>query len=199
MVCGSDGFLAALVVVTLAAIVSSQRRITSYSYGQTAPGAPRSYVSVKHYERDSGYERRRGRYGGDGRPGRYGVRKYGGSYTPTKGVSPGQGVRPDVGSVVKVDEGSRDPVAGGDIAEVAEEGCRYYCRAPNDEIYCCESDMDPITRPTVKGGVCPASEGSCSYLTFVIPCSNDARCPDEDKCCFDSCQERHVCVPPSSF
>ncbi|KAG7160758.1 uncharacterized protein LOC121875885 [Homarus americanus] len=116
------------------------------------------------------------------------------------------GVNSDVVSGVSIGEGGIENIAIGKDssrgAEAAAEGagCRYYCRTPTAAIYCCEEDTDPATRPEVKsGGVCPAPETQCSPDPQPIPCSNDSRCPGEEKCCFDVCHERHICVPSTFF
>lgn len=90
------------------------------------------------------------------------------------------------------------PVLSNDIGgvRVMNDHCRYYCRTPEKEIYCCEDDMDPINRPSVKSGRCPALV-PCQQPLLIILCSNDSRCPDQDKCCFDPCLKRHACTAPS--
>ncbi|XP_042888929.1 uncharacterized protein LOC122264204 isoform X2 [Penaeus japonicus] len=80
---------------------------------------------------------------------------------------------------------------------VTSDSCRYYCRTPGQKVYCCESDAEPITRPTVKFGICPPLELACSSSVVPIACSNDSKCPASEKCCFDPCRQRHVCQLPS--
>ncbi|KAK4287654.1 hypothetical protein Pmani_039278 [Petrolisthes manimaculis] len=55
---------------------------------------------------------------------------------------------------------------------------------------------DPISKPSVKGGLCPEAVTHCSSDPFPRHCSNDGGCPGVFKCCYDSCRSRHLCTPP---
>ncbi|XP_042208298.1 keratin, type II cytoskeletal 1-like [Homarus americanus] len=75
--------------------------------------------------------------------------------------------------------------------------CKYWCRTPSNQFYCCE-------RPGQGGGGgvgthpgrCPPVRPSCPPTrTFggPQPCSNDGTCAYQDKCCFDTCLQQHIC------
>merc|ERR1711872_383228 len=69
--------------------------------------------------------------------------------------------------------------------------CRYWCRTPQGQSYCCESGQDLPSLPSVKPGQCPPVRPQCppTRAGFRPPaqCSNDSRCPGAEKCCFDTC------------
>merc|ERR1712106_1190468 len=79
-------------------------------------------------------------------------------------------------------------------------GCRYWCRTPQGQAYCCENSNQAASLPFTKPGQCPPVRPSCPPTrNFGRPpqtCSNDSRCPGVDKCCFDTCLQEHVCKPP---
>merc|ERR1711942_503457 len=108
----------------------------------------------------------------------------------------GGGVRPPRPGFGGVNPGFGGPVTG---------GCRYWCRTPFGQRYCCENSNQgqggflPFTKP----GQCPPVRPSCPPTrNFIGPpqtCSSDSRCPGVDKCCFDTCLQEHVCKPPQGF
>jgi len=81
--------------------------------------------------------------------------------------------------------------------------CRYWCRTPQGQSYCCESGQDLPTLPSVKPGQCPPVRPQCppTRAGFRPPaqCSNDSRCPGAEKCCFDTCLQHHTCKLPTSY
>ena len=79
--------------------------------------------------------------------------------------------------------------------------CRYWCKTPENQFYCCENLNDPIRPIGVKPGSCPPVRPNClrSFFGPPQPCSNDGSCAGTDKCCFDRCLEQHVCKPISSY
>ncbi|XP_063602414.1 probable glycoprotein hormone G-protein coupled receptor [Penaeus indicus] len=79
--------------------------------------------------------------------------------------------------------------------------CRYWCRTPEGQAYCCEGAQQPQRPVGTKFGQCPPVRPTCPQTRFGPPqtCSNDYNCAGRDKCCFDRCLGEHVCKPPSSF
>ncbi|XP_045136931.1 acanthoscurrin-2-like [Portunus trituberculatus] len=81
--------------------------------------------------------------------------------------------------------------------------CRYWCKTPKGQAYCCEdSNQAPSFAGVVKPGVCPAVRPVCPNTRSFQPpatCSNDGGCGGYDKCCFDTCLQEHVCKPPIQF
>ncbi|XP_063611456.1 uncharacterized protein LOC134785105 [Penaeus indicus] len=79
--------------------------------------------------------------------------------------------------------------------------CRYWCRTPEGQAYCCEGAQQPQRPVGTKFGRCPPVRPTCPQTRFGPPqtCSNDYNCAGRDKCCFDRCLGEHVCKPPSSF
>merc|ERR1711972_560545 len=81
--------------------------------------------------------------------------------------------------------------------------CRYWCRTPQGQSYCCESGQDLPSLPSVKPGQCPPVRPQCppTRAGFRPPaqCSNDSRCPGAEKCCFDTCLQHHTCKLPTSY
>ncbi|XP_066973251.1 uncharacterized protein [Macrobrachium rosenbergii] len=80
--------------------------------------------------------------------------------------------------------------------------CRYWCRTPQGQAYCCEGIDEPEGPVGVKIGSCPRVRPQCPPVrTFgpPSPCSNDFKCFGSDKCCYDICLEQHVCKPLSFF
>ncbi|CAL4178570.1 unnamed protein product, partial [Meganyctiphanes norvegica] len=81
--------------------------------------------------------------------------------------------------------------------------CRYWCRTPQGQAYCCEGGNEVASLPTVKPGQCPPVRPQCppTRLGFRPPqqCSNDSRCPGVEKCCFDTCLQHHTCKAPISI
>ncbi|XP_068230644.1 ATP-dependent RNA helicase glh-2-like [Palaemon carinicauda] len=81
----------------------------------------------------------------------------------------------------------------------ASQTCRRWCRTPEGQAYCCESNNEPDTIPFVKPGQCPPVRPQCPPVRSFAPpqtCSNDSKCGGVDKCCYDRCLEEHVCKPP---
>jgi len=92
----------------------------------------------------------------------------------------------------------------GGLGGVASSGsCRYWCRTPQGQSYCCESGQDLPSLPSVKPGQCPPVRPQCppTRAGFRPPtqCSNDSRCPSAEKCCFDTCLQHHTCKLPISY
>ncbi|XP_066969321.1 uncharacterized PE-PGRS family protein PE_PGRS54-like [Macrobrachium rosenbergii] len=81
--------------------------------------------------------------------------------------------------------------------------CRYWCRTPQGQAYCCESALEPQSfAGVVKPGFCPPVRPVCPPVRNFLPpapCSNDGACGGVDKCCFDTCLQQHVCKPPLGF
>ncbi|XP_042883940.1 glycine-rich cell wall structural protein 1-like [Penaeus japonicus] len=108
------------------------------------------------------------------------------------GVNPvhggGFGVGPGIGGIVP----GISPVA-------PPSACRYWCRTPEGQAYCCENISQPQSAAgVVKPGFCPPVRPVCPLRSFQPPftCSNDGACGGIDKCCFDRCLGEHVCKPP---
>merc|ERR1719317_1173119 len=50
----------------------------------------------------------------------------------------------------------------GSLGGVASSGsCRYWCRTPQGQSYCCESGQDLPSLPSVKPGQCPPVRPQC--------------------------------------
>ncbi|KAK8724754.1 hypothetical protein OTU49_010904 [Cherax quadricarinatus] len=127
-------------------------------------------------------------------------RGFGGNRFPGIGGNLGIIGSPGVGGVLRPGGGGgvlRPGGGGGGRMIGDDQGCRYYCRRPGNDLYCCEDESDPFTRPALKLGICPAVGRQCSRDPVVIGCSNDSRCPGQDKCCYDVCYQRHICTRPS--
>merc|ERR1711887_25015 len=112
------------------------------------------------------------------------------------GINPGlAGGNPGFGGI-NPGLGGTPPGFGGPVTG----GCRYWCRTPQGQTYCCENANQAATVPFLKPGRCPPVRPSCPPTrNFFGPpqtCSNDGRCPGVDKCCFDTCLQEHVCKPP---
>ncbi|CAL4149199.1 unnamed protein product, partial [Meganyctiphanes norvegica] len=74
----------------------------------------------------------------------------------------------------------------------SSDGCRYWCRTPQGQYYCCENSNQASGGlfGNVKPGQCPPVRPFCPPTRSVRPpseCSSDARCPGSEKCCFDTC------------
>ena len=81
--------------------------------------------------------------------------------------------------------------------------CRYWCKTPEGQAYCCENvnqaEKPAIASQVVKPGLCPPVRPDCPLRQFGGPpqtCSKDGDCASVDKCCFDRCLGEHVCKPP---
>ena len=81
-----------------------------------------------------------------------------------------------------------------------ESPCRYWCKTPEDELYCCETLKDPQLAVGSKPGNCPSMRDGCTRVVGLMPfvCSSDGACFGEEKCCYDRCLDRHICKPPAS-
>ncbi|XP_063593888.1 uncharacterized protein LOC134770888 [Penaeus indicus] len=92
------------------------------------------------------------------------------------------------------------PGIGGIVSPVAPPStCRYWCRTPEGQAYCCENINQPQSAAgVVKPGFCPPVRPVCPLRSFQPPftCSNDGACGGIDKCCFDRCLGEHVCKAP---
>ncbi|XP_064100947.1 ATP-dependent RNA helicase glh-1-like [Macrobrachium nipponense] len=123
---------------------------------------------------------------------------FGGGFNPAfgGGFNPGfGGVNPGFGGSFG---GGINPGFGGGFGGVSQT-CRRWCRTPEGQAYCCETNNEPDTIPFVKPGVCPPVRPQCPPVRSFAPpqtCSNDSKCGGVDKCCFDRCLEEHVCKPP---
>merc|ERR1712243_350383 len=92
---------------------------------------------------------------------------------------------------------------GGGYGGSSSGSCRYWCRTPQGQAYCCEGGNEVASLPTVKPGQCPPVRPQCPPTRFGFrppqQCSNDSRCPGREKCCFDTCLQHHTCKAPTSF
>merc|ERR1712142_108248 len=80
--------------------------------------------------------------------------------------------------------------------------CRYWCRTPEGQAYCCENVNQPQSAAgVVKPGRCPPVRPVCPTRSFQPPftCSNDGACGGFDKCCFDRCLGEHTCKAPLGY
>ncbi|XP_042882157.1 uncharacterized protein LOC122259453 [Penaeus japonicus] len=80
--------------------------------------------------------------------------------------------------------------------------CRYWCKTPENQAYCCETNLEPEGPVGTKPLGCPIVRPTCPVglrSQRPILCSNDYKCFGADKCCFDRCLQEHVCKPPSFF
>ncbi|XP_037772611.1 uncharacterized protein LOC119568230 [Penaeus monodon] len=94
---------------------------------------------------------------------------------------------------------SGSAIIGSGISNSPSE-CRYWCKTPEGQAYCCETVHEPETPVGTKPLDCPQVRPTCPR--FHGPpntCSNDYKCAGLDKCCFDRCLGEHVCKPPSFF
>nr|ACF25907.1 crustin-1 [Eriocheir sinensis]ACR77767.1 crustin I [Eriocheir sinensis]ADB10836.1 crustin [Eriocheir sinensis]UCU83344.1 crustin [Eriocheir hepuensis] len=77
--------------------------------------------------------------------------------------------------------------------------CRYWCKTPENQTYCCEDEREIPSKVGLKPGKCPPVRPVCPPTRgFFEPpktCSNDGSCYGADKCCFDRCLGEHVCKP----
>ncbi|KAK7071072.1 hypothetical protein SK128_015588 [Halocaridina rubra] len=95
--------------------------------------------------------------------------------------------------------GGFNPGGIGGIGGISQT-CRYWCRTPQGQAYCCEDNNQPQGPVGVKPGYCPPVRPVCPPIRNFAPpltCSNDYACSGYDKCCFDTCLQEHVCKPPS--
>ncbi|CAL4157250.1 unnamed protein product [Meganyctiphanes norvegica] len=63
--------------------------------------------------------------------------------------------------------------------------------------------LEPVVFPNPsydKSGRCPPIRSECPSVRFgPVTCLEDAQCPAQDKCCYDTCLEHKVCKPPLAF
>ncbi|XP_027238759.1 uncharacterized protein [Penaeus vannamei] len=94
-------------------------------------------------------------------------------------------------------------LGGGLVGAPATSGCRFWCRTPHGQAYCCENVNQPHSIPgVVKPGQCPPVRPFCPPVRSFGPpitCSSDGSCGGVDKCCFDTCLQEHTCKPPLGF
>ncbi|XP_068219254.1 uncharacterized protein [Palaemon carinicauda] len=113
------------------------------------------------------------------------------------GVAPGNGGYGGIAGGIGV---GPSIIPGGGLAAPAT--CRYWCRTPQGQAYCCEGGNEPAGPVGVKPGNCPQVRPQCPPVRSGFPpnpCSNDYKCGGLDKCCYDVCLEEHVCKPQSYF
>nr|ACU25382.1 crustin 1 [Panulirus japonicus] len=113
----------------------------------------------------------------------------------------GLAVGQDEGNTRFIGHGSGGGVHGGVHGGVPGQSssCRYWCRTPQGQAYCCENAAKPPGPVGTKPGSCPIVRPDCPPTrTFLGPqtCSNDFSCAGSDKCCYDTCLGEHVCKPP---
>ncbi|KAG7170693.1 putative crustin-like antimicrobial peptide 10 [Homarus americanus] len=98
--------------------------------------------------------------------------------------------------------GGGHPTGGGSPVN-PPSGCRYWCRTPKGQAYCCENVNEPQSfAGVVKPGQCPPVRPVCPLVKSFGPpssCSNDGACGGVDKCCFDTCLQQHTCKAPYGF
>ena len=125
----------------------------------------------------------------------HGVNSFGGNF----GVNPGSFVnRPTFGGNFN---GGFNSGFGGGIGRPSS-GCRYWCRTPQGQAYCCENENQRPTGVGLKPGQCPPVRPVCPPTRSYGPpqtCSNDYSCGGIDKCCFDTCLQEHVCKAPIGY
>jgi len=81
-------------------------------------------------------------------------------------------------------------------AQTAESSrCRYTCRhGITGKLYCCDDGTNRRgPADAIHGGQCPPKRLLCLHNTFFASCAHDGQCAASDKCCFDTCANRHVC------
>merc|ERR1712198_64433 len=92
---------------------------------------------------------------------------------------------------------------GGRLGAGGSSGsCRYWCKTPQGQAYCCEGANEPIALPSVKPGRCPPVRPQCPPVRNFRPpttCSNDSKCRGAEKCCYDTCLQEHTCKLPTSY
>merc|ERR1712198_240504 len=92
---------------------------------------------------------------------------------------------------------------GGGLGVGGSSGsCRYWCKTPQGQAYCCEGANEPIALPSVNPGRCPPVRPQCPPVRNFRPpttCSNDSKCRGAEKCCYDTCLQEHTCKLPTSY
>jgi len=136
--------------------------------------------------------------GGFGFPGQGGLQ---GLIGGIQGLIPGQGQGGYPGGYPH----NNNPYPGqGGYPQGGSSSCRYWCRSPQNQYYCCEGQNQQIGGGQVgtKQGFCPPVRPSCPPTRIHGPprqCSNDYACTGVDKCCFDTCLQHHTCKPPQGY
>lgn len=85
------------------------------------------------------------------------------------------------------------------LNQAPPSSCRFWCKNPQGQAYCCENAHQAETPVFTKAGLCPPVRPSCPPTRSFGPpntCSNDGACGGVDKCCFDTCLQEHICKPP---
>ncbi|XP_069993245.1 uncharacterized protein [Penaeus vannamei] len=79
--------------------------------------------------------------------------------------------------------------------------CRYWCRTPLNQYYCCGNTGQSSNLVAVHRGRCPQVRPYCPGTRDgpPRPCSNDGDCSWLDKCCYDTCLGQHVCKPAQNY
>ncbi|KAF2362926.1 WAP-type 'four-disulfide core' domain [Trinorchestia longiramus] len=75
-------------------------------------------------------------------------------------------------------------------------GCRFQCKSPTGQVYCCEKTNQIPSLVHTKREHCPPARSSCpNTRASSVPssCSNDNSCSGVDKCCFDVCLQYNTC------
>jgi len=78
----------------------------------------------------------------------------------------------------------------------APSNCRYWCKTPEGQAYCCEGNNQPLINDEFRPGFCPPVRKECPTRIFAGPpqtCSKHGDCSLTNRCCFDRCLEEHVC------
>ena len=140
--------------------------------------------------------------------GKFGHNSFGGFGNNNYGVNTGfgqqgYGYKPSYGSGSALGGalggGFGGSLGGGYGGAAPSSGCRYWCRTPQGQAYCCEGSNQQQSFVGVKPGQCPPVRPVCPPTRSFGPprtCSNDGSCGGIDKCCFDTCLQEHVCKPP---
>ncbi|KAK7075458.1 hypothetical protein SK128_022108 [Halocaridina rubra] len=113
------------------------------------------------------------------------------------GLNPGPGGSGSNGGFGSFFGGGFNPGLGFGVG--ISQTCRYWCRTPQGQAYCCETNDQAQGPVGVKPGFCPPVRPQCPPVRSFAPpqtCSNDYSCVNIDKCCFDTCLQEHVCKPP---
>ena len=106
-----------------------------------------------------------------------------------------------VGPIIPATDPLSAAIAGNPANLPVSTGCRFWCRTPQGQAYCCEDVNQAQTQVVTKPGVCPPIRPSCPPTRSFPPasCSNDGSCVGVDKCCFDTCIQQHTCKPPQGI
>lgn len=125
-----------------------------------------------------------------------------GSHSPFSSLPHGGLQTQHIGPVIPVTDPLSANLGGNPGGFPVSGGCRFWCRTPKNQVYCCEDANAPQNPVGVKAGVCPAARPACPPTRSLgppPPCSNDGSCVGVDKCCYDTCLKEHTCKPPQGF